>query len=215
VLITTLSTVSEEVVLEESRMNKPDKNPGGLSWLECPQEGGSLRTAKVEKDVLRQAYLVNIMQQEKPAQSRQKSGAWTPSEGKSAKVSEELCGDDCGNKSPIRRKMSLPSNTSPHSGGKNSVKARICTRAATAIAIKEGNVKKKLKIPKDRDTKKKKLKKIPKKRDTKKKDASKSSQDGSGTPTPDSQTLPKKALRNPPSFTDAKEKADAVKKVQL
>lgn len=130
--------------------------------------------AKVEKDILSQACLVNRMQQEKPAQSRQKSGAWTPSEGKSAKDSEELYGDNCGTEFPIHRKIqdltsikyfsarshilqvplrkiSHPSITSPHSGGKNPVKARNSTNAAHAIAIKGGKVKKKLKISKRKE----------------------------------------------------------------
>ncbi|KAJ1466252.1 hypothetical protein T484DRAFT_1756789, partial [Baffinella frigidus] len=97
-----------------------------------------------------------------------------PSEGKRAKDSEELCGDDGGYESPIRRKIqdptsfkyfsaishilqvplrkiSHPSITSPHSGGKNPVKARNCTSAANAIAIKGGKLKKKLKISKRKE----------------------------------------------------------------
>ena len=110
----------------------------------------SLHLAKVEeKDVSSHTRLVTRMQP-KPAKSRQESGARTPSEGKSATDSEELYGDECGNEPPIRRKISHPSNTSPHSGGENSVKARKVRnriRDATASAINEGNVKKKLKIP--------------------------------------------------------------------
>ena len=111
-----------------------------------------------------------------------KKGMWTPSEGESATDSEELSDDDCGNEPSIRRKISHTSNTSPNSGGENSEKARNCKRVATASAIKEGNVEMKLKIPNDGDTKEE--------------DSSKSSQDGSGAPTPDTQTPPKEVLRN-------------------
>ena len=52
--------------------------------------------AKVEKDVSKQACLVNRMQQEKPAKSRQKSGVGTPSERQVQE--EELQGHLLSNK---------------------------------------------------------------------------------------------------------------------
>jgi len=143
--------------------------------------------------------------QPKPAKSRQESGARTPSKGKSATDSEELYGDECGNEPPIRRRISHPSNTSPHSGGENSVKAlKACNRIrdATASAINEGNVKKKLKIPHNRDTQEE--------------GASKSSQDGSGEPI-QRQTLRRnrrKYFGTSQGFTEAKERVDYSKWVQ-
>jgi len=198
-MVATLSNVSDRV-LEESRTSKSGethelpainknniaKKPGGSSWSEYPfkKKGAprSLHLANVEeKDVSSHTCLVTRMQQ-KPAKSRQKRGAWTPSEGESATDSEELSDNDCGEQPQIRRKNLHLSNPSPDSGGENSVRARNCKRVAAASAIKEGNVEMKLKIPNDGDTKEE--------------DASKSSQDGSGAPTPDTQTPPKEVLRN-------------------
>ena len=95
--------------------------------------------AKVEKDVSRQVYLVNRMQQEKPAKSRQESGAWTPSEGKSATYSEDLYGDDCGKAPPIHRKISPPGITSPHSEMKKNPKEKEKKKKETGKSSQDGS----------------------------------------------------------------------------